>query len=53
MVCAVTTPLHSLYQGSPTTARGPNPTCEAISPGRKTHFADNEKMIYFRKICRL
>jgi len=26
-----------------TTPRGPNRTCEAISPGRKTHFANNEK----------
>jgi len=33
-----------------TTARGTNPTCEAISPGRKTHFASNEKIIWnFRK----
>ena len=28
-----------------TAARGTNPTCEAISPGRKTHFANNEKNI--------
>jgi len=35
-----------------TTARGTNPTCEAISPGRKTHFAINEKIIYLRKMCR-
>jgi len=35
-----------------TTARGPNPTCEAISPVRKTHFADNEKIIHLRKMCR-
>ena len=33
-----------------TTARGPNPTCEAISPGRKIHCANNEK-IYLRKMC--
>ena len=31
-----------------TTARGPNPTCEAISPGCKRHFGNNEK-IYSRK----
>ena len=41
MVCAVTTPLHSLYQGLHPTARRQNPTCEAISPGSKTHFANN------------
>jgi len=52
MVCPVTTPLHSLDQGSPTTARGPNLTCEGISPGRKTHFANKEKIIYLRKICK-
>jgi len=33
------------------TARSPNPTCEAISPGCKTHFADNEKIIYVQKMC--
>jgi len=51
MVCSVTTPLHSLHQVLQTTACGPNPTCEAISPGLKTHFANNEKIIYLRKIC--
>jgi len=34
-----------------TTTRGANPTCEAISPGPKTHFANNEKIIYLRRIC--
>ena len=38
-VCAITTPLHSLYQGSPNYG----PPSEAISPGRKTHFANNDK----------
>jgi len=42
-VCAVTT-LHILHQGLQTTARGTNPTCEAISSGRKIHFANNEKI---------
>ena len=28
-----------------TTPRGPNSTYGAISPGRKTHFANNEKII--------
>jgi len=28
-----------------TTARGTNPTYEAISPGRKTHFANNQKIL--------
>ena len=37
--------------GLQTTARGPNPTREAISSGRKTHFANNEKMIYLQKMC--
>jgi len=32
-----------------TTTRGPNPTCEAISPVRKTHFADNEKKNIYEK----
>jgi len=32
-----------------TTARGPNPTCGVIWPGRKTHFVNNEKIIYLRK----
>jgi len=39
MVCAVTTPLHSLHQGTPNYGPRPNLTYEAISPGRKTHFA--------------
>jgi len=30
-----------------TTARGTNPTYEAISPGHKTHFANNEKIIQY------
>jgi len=47
MVCAYTSPLHSLYQVYHTTARGPNPTYEDISPGRKTHFANNEKIIQY------
>jgi len=34
-----------------TTVRGPSPTCEAIALGRKTHFANNEKIIYLRKMC--
>ena len=36
-----------------TTARGPNPTDEAISPGRKTHFANNEipySTVYLHKM---
>jgi len=32
-----------------TTARWPNSTYEAISPGRKTYFASNEIIIYLRK----
>ena len=32
-----------------TTARGPNLTCKPISPCRKTHFANNEKIIHLRK----
>jgi len=32
-----------------TTASGPNPTREAISSGRKTHFAKNEKNNTFTK----
>jgi len=28
-----------------------NSTYEAISPGRKKHFANNEKIIYLRKMC--
>jgi len=31
-------------------ARGPKPTWEAISPDRKTHFANNENIIYLRKM---
>jgi len=50
MVCAVTTPFHGLYQGSLHCGLGPNPTYEAISPGRKTHFAINEEIIHLRKI---
>ena len=34
-----------------TTARGPNLTCEAMSSLRKTHFANNEKIIYLREMC--
>jgi len=34
-----------------TTVRGPNPTCEALSPGGKTHLANNVELIYLRKIC--
>jgi len=34
-----------------TKARGPNLTCKAILPGRKTHFANDEKIIYLRKMC--
>jgi len=34
-----------------TTSPGPNSTYEAISPGRKTHFANNEKITYSRKMC--
>ena len=49
-VCALTTPLHSLIRVLHTLARGSNPTCEAISPGSKTHFANNEKIIYLRKL---
>jgi len=33
-----------------TTASGANPTFEVISPGRKTHFANDEK-VHLRKIC--
>ena len=50
MVCAVTTPLHSLYQSSLLCGPGPNSTYEAISPGRKTHFANNEETIHLRKM---
>ena len=35
-----------------TAVRGPNPTYEAISIGRKTHFANNEKIIqYMHEKC--
>ena len=34
-----------------TTARRSNSTYEAISSGRKTHFANNEKVIYLQKMC--
>ena len=44
-VCAITTPLHSLYQGSPNYG----PPSEAISPGRKTHFANNDKWYIYEK----
>ena len=43
------TPLHSLHQGSPTTARATDLTGEAIPLGRKTHFANNEKVIIYEK----
>ena len=33
----------SSYQGLETTTRRPNPTHEAISSGRKTHFANMKK----------
>jgi len=33
-----------------TPARGPNPTCETFSPDA-IHFANNEKIIYLRKMC--
>jgi len=50
MVCAVTTLLHVYIRVLQTTARGPNyPTCEAISPGHKRHFANKKKIIYLRK----
>ena len=52
MVCAVTTPLHSLCQGSPhSRPAGQYPTCEAISPGCKTHFANDEKIFYLQRMC--
>jgi len=51
MVRAVTTPLHSIYQGSPHYGPRENPTCEAISPDRKTHFSNNEKILYLQKTC--
>jgi len=54
MVCAVTTPLHSQYTGSPNhvprvAGRGPNLTYKVISPGRKTHFANNEIYYIYEK----
>ena len=43
---------HSLYQGSANYNPRPNHlTCEAISPGSKTHFANNGKILYLRKMC--
>jgi len=54
MVCAVTTPLHRLVgyiKVLQTTTSGTNLTSEAISPGCKTLFAINEKILYLRKMC--
>jgi len=51
LVCAVTTPLRILYWGLQTTARGLNLTREAISSGRKAHYANNEKIKYLQKMC--
>jgi len=48
MVCAV---LLVCIRVLHTTARGPNPICETIFPGRKTHSADNEKIMYLQKMC--
>jgi len=48
MVCAV---LIVCIRVLHTTVRGPNPTCETIFPGRKTHSADNEKILYLQKMC--
>jgi len=50
MWCAVAPPLHSLYQGSPNYVRRPKLTCEAILPGGKTHFANNEKIIFTKNV---
>jgi len=51
MVCAVTTPLHSLYQCSPN--YGPRRKSylwnHFTSP--QTHFVENEKIMYLRKMC--
>jgi len=51
--CCHSSPLHSLLyiiRVLHTTAREPNPTYEAISHGRKTHFANNEKL-YLQNMC--
>jgi len=47
MVCAFTTPLHILYQGSP--HHGPLAKSDLRSHfnGRKTHFANNEKIMQY------
>jgi len=49
-VCCHTTPLRSLYQGSPNYCPRAKSDLRSHSPGRKTHFANNEKIIYLRKM---
>jgi len=46
------------FRGLQTTARGPNPTREVISPAPRSyiiqpqrHFVNNKKIIYLRKLC--
>ena len=51
MVCAVTTPLHSLCQGSP--HHGPlakTGSAKPFAPVHKIHFANDEKIMYLRKM---
>jgi len=51
-VCCHHSSAYSLYiRVLQTTTRGTYLTCEAISPVRKTHFANNEKIIYLRITC--
>jgi len=47
MVCAV---LLVCIRVLHTTACGPNPACETIFPGCKTHSADNEKISIYKNV---
>jgi len=42
---------NALAQGLQTTARGPNPTPEAMSSGPQSQFVNNEKVMHLWKIC--
>jgi len=51
MVCVLLPFLFIVYiRVLHTAPRGPNSTNEAISPGRKTHFANKENIMYLRKM---
>jgi len=51
MVCAVTTPLHSLYQGSPHYGPWDKSDQRSHFTRPQNTFANNEKIIYLRKMC--